>query len=175
MPRPTKAALGKHPKAVVLLARSATDVTKIDYDFEWFETDEGVTTFMDEAVPWAEEDVNANGDLQHMLVELTDTSVPPTLGRIEVRSTDEEAGKQWLAEVTADPTLVIAPTAQRATKTSTARVKPKVKPKAPSPAAAALKAQAEEQGKTAMAAKANKAEALKSRLAAKKAAAEAKG
>lgn len=168
MPKPTKAALGKHPKAVVLLARSVADPTKIDYDFEWFETDEGVNTFLTDAIPYADEDVRDHGDLHHLLVEVTDTKMPPTIGRTHGASVDADFLKAWTAEIAAKPELIVAPTATRAP-ASTSKVKPKIRPKQPSAAAAVLK-EGEAEGNTAMAAKAAKSAELKQRLAAKKAA-----
>jgi hypothetical protein len=174
MPKPTKAALAKHEKAVVLLASPVADTSVVDHDYEWFETDKGVSEFLTEAAQWAADDVRDNADLHHMLVEITSTAFPPTLGQIVVHSPDAEYAKKWEERVKADPTLVVATAATRAPAASTKKVTPKIKPKKPSAAAAALGNgdAAKEDGGDVMAAKAAKSAQLKQRLAAKKAATE---
>lgn len=170
MPKPTKAALAKKPKAVVLLAAPVTEPTEVDYDFEWFETDEGVRIFLEDTRKWANEDAAQHGDLIHLIAEVTDTTtMPPTLGSVTAhhKADDNVKGvaEEWFKKVLDDPTLLIAKSATTAKRAAAPKVNTKVKPRKPSPAAAAAKGVKTDNGEAA--ANAGKAAALKQRIAAK--------
>lgn len=164
MPKPTKTALGKHPRAVILLSKLVTQSAATDHDFEWFDTMKGVEAFMAEAIEYAAKDVEEEGDLHHALIEVTGTTANPIeIGAVHVFSRDTEFATKWKAEIEADTNLAVAPSPTR-----TVRVKPTVKGKKPSQAAAVLNTDAEAEGADAMAAKAAKSADLKKRLAEKK-------
>ena len=170
MPRPTKTGLAKHPRAVVILSAPMSDREAVVHDFEWFDTDEGVATFMQDALTWATEDLRDNGDMQHLIAEVKETKFPPTVGDVHVVSGNADEAAKWKAKIEADTTLLVSETAPRGSKATTTKVKPKVKPRRPSAAAAVLKAGGEAKpSDDAAKAKADKQAALKARLAAKKA------
>lgn len=182
MPIPTATTLKKHPLAVVFLTRitGQWDTKGTEYDFEWFETDEGQEQFFADCVSHVDDDVKANGDLMYAVVEVKDTQIPPVLGRIHMAGSDPEQNSLWESEIKSDPTVIVKPSARRTssgggTKPKAApKVKPKIKPKAKS-AAAKVITKPEEKGGEAMKQAATKAQALKKRLDAKKAEAAAAG
>lgn len=166
MPKPTKTALGKHPLAVVLLSQQVSAPGSIDFDFEWFETDKGQSEFLTEVKEFAQKDVEEEGDVVHAILKVTDAKAEPiTVASVDVFGRDTEFAAKWRDALVADPTEAVAPSPQRAP----AKVKPKIKAKRPSTAAAVLKPATEQEGGTAMAAKAGKSAELKAKLAARKA------
>lgn len=140
MPNPTKIALAKHPKAVVLLACMVAEPTTRSFDYEWFNTGDGVAEFVKTIREWADEDVTKDADLHHLIAEIEDAqSDEITVGKITVHSPDPAFAAKWLAEVEADTSLLIAP-APKARKVAAPKVKPHIKGLKPGPAGAALQA-----------------------------------
>lgn len=183
MPKPTAAALAKHPRAVVILSAFADEPELRELDFEWFDNESAVAKYLDESRQWADEVCQTEGDMIHVIASLTDTISPPTIGEITVHTPGTEeaikAGDVLRQQVIEDTTLLVQPTAPKTSKAAKPKVKPKVKGRAASPAAAAIKAAIEEEpkkrrrpAKDAEAVPSPRATAaLKARLAAKKAAA----
>ena len=91
MPLPTLSALIRHPRAVVLVRIDATTAELVDRDFEGFETDWGVSQFMNEARAWA---VELEGHGIHHVVAAIDTTPlpdePPKVLEISVHGPDPE-------------------------------------------------------------------------------------
>ena len=115
MPRPTKTALKKHPQAVIMLGfhEKHPDVVG-DYDYEWFDSVEGVETFLtdpdDNILKWAEEDVAAHGNLFHVIVAVSDTSTEPvTLKTVYAFAKDDLKPKaeEWQQKIAANPNLCV--------------------------------------------------------------------
>lgn len=131
MPRPTKTALKKHPQAVIMLGfhEKHPDVVG-DYDYEWFDSVEGVETFLtdpeDNILKWAEDDVAAHGNLFHVIVAVSDTSTEPmTLKTVYAFAKDDLKPKatEWQQKVVANPDICIFKQASPAVKAAAAPTK----------------------------------------------------
>ena len=141
LPKPTLTALRKHPKAVVLLAFLKDDAeTVADYDFEWFDSDEGVSIYADAANKWAAEDVrdwwDTKDGLRHVTVRVEDTKADPmVLGDINTFGGDDEWRDRIVKTILDDPTFILA----RAVKAAVVKAAPVVKGRKPTKAAQAAK------------------------------------
>lgn len=127
MPKPTMAALKRRPQAVVILQSPLANLGEIVYDYEWFETTEARNDWWKVATDFARQDAADHGDLVHVLANISATD-PLTIDDVEVLGVNLPDGwaDQRVAEIKADPTLVVAPAPVRQPKA----VQPDV-PKAP--------------------------------------------
>lgn len=153
MPKPTIAALRRKPQAVVMLASPLADIDNVDHDYEWFETDEGRQMFFDDVKDFAQVDIDEQGDMVHVLVSLSSTE-PLTVAEVAVYGSTLPDGwaEQRVAAITADPTVVVAPSVKRTTTATVAKAPSKkaaatqVKGRKPSAAASVVKGVEPEQG-----------------------------
>lgn len=191
MPKPTERTIKRKPMAVVMLTveRSkvkddgTADVPEQGYDFEWFDTEANREKFFDQMNDFNQSDAKDHDDFAYITAVITDTA-NMTLGRVEVAPKSPEMTK-WKNAVKKDPTLLLAPAAQKTTPAKKA-VKPRGKTAAaggkgtqvkkgaqgtaadaPKPRAVRAKPKAAGADKKAEA-PANKAAELRKKLAAKK-------
>lgn len=115
MPKPTLTALRKHPMAVVLLAFKTEEPDVVaDYDYEWFDTTEGIDIFTDAANKWAADDVRDYGDLLHVTVRVADTKADPmVLGDINTFGGEDDWRNKVVETITGNPSFIIAPSVAR--------------------------------------------------------------
>lgn len=170
MPKPTTNALSKHPKAVVMAEIQVNDLHAgiANRDFEWFDTDEGVTIFRTDAYQWAQEDVKAEdgGDLVHVIATFSDTKDLTTVSDVVVVAPKGVTAKDVKAiadYVRSTPSVLIQPV-QPARKV---KPKPAVKGRKQGEAAKVVKGDQAGEAPQPKAAKARKA-AQKDRAAALK-------
>lgn len=111
MPKPTLNKLRKHPHAVVLLAFKKGDPDVVaDHDFEWFDTPDGVETFVKDVIQWSQEDAKLFGDLYHVIVTIPDTSIDPlTAGNVSAIAPADPAWEQSIGDLIRKDTSVLIP------------------------------------------------------------------
>lgn len=151
MPKPTATALRKHPKALVILTYVEDQADPAAYDFEWFDTAEGLKDYTQVTQEWAAEDVVlTEGVLRYAVVQVTDTgSDPLSLGTIAAFGGDEDWRKQVVTDIGNAPGSILArraapaPRATKGTKAAPKKPAPK-KGRKPSPAAAKAKGEGEQ-------------------------------
>lgn len=167
--RPTAEALAKHPLAIVILTADRAKPEKIDFDFEWFDSDAGLQAYLTALNEWAKDDAAANKDALFLHAVVTDTSALTVsevhlIGPDDLSDAEKDSLRAWGDAAKAKPADTLlqggAPAAPKQT-----TVKPKVKPRKASTAAAAIKA-----AQAGTAKPEDKAEALKAKLAEKRAA-----
>lgn len=142
MPKPSKTALGKHPRAVIMLAATKDEPNAVgDFDFEWFDTPEGQDEFWVSITKWATADIKDEGDLVHLVAEVVDTKVM-ALGRVETFGTDDADGATWKQNILDDPSQLVygvAASKGAVAKPAAKKVTPAVRGRKPTTAAAVVK------------------------------------
>lgn len=114
---PTKTALEMHPRAVIILAVDLSVPDKVAaYDFEWFDTPQGVADYLPMIGEWAAHDVKAHIDGAHIVVPVKDTA-DMTVEAVAVFVPDavpqeaKDAVHALASRIQADPSLAVAPVA----------------------------------------------------------------
>ncbi len=105
--RTTKAAIRKHPLAVVWLAfdKKEPDVVAAS-DFHWFDGADALDEYFGEAANWAAEDVADNGDVFWSLVKVLNTADPMKVGTISTFGGDDNWRDEVRKSIEDDPDFV---------------------------------------------------------------------